>query len=385
MVSLVECGLSLGFPPPRFHFNYDEGVLLSTVKVLALTKYGRIGASSRVRFMQYSQHLSQQGLDVTFRPLLSDEMLQQRYAEGGYKVRQLIEAYAVRCLDLLRASKFDLIWVEKEALQWCPLWFEQLLLGRFPFVLDFDDAVFHSYDQHPSAWVRRLYGRRLDRLMAKATAVVVGNEYLARRARAAGASWIELVPTVIDLDRYQLRSQRVASDQPPRVVWIGSPATQHYLEQLRRPLLELYRRQPFVFRVIGGDLDGLPEGIVESVVWQLSTEVQSIASSDVGVMPLPDTPWERGKCGYKLIQFMACGLPVVASPVGANKQIVRHGVNGFLSDSADQWVEYLYRLISNEALRERMGSAGRERVEDEYSLQAQGPRLATLLREAVGS
>ena len=384
-VLLVKCELSIGSPPLRLRSCYDEGVLLSTIKVLALTKYGCKGASSRMRFIQYSQYLSQQGLDVTLRPLISDEMLRQRYDEGGYKVRQLIGAYAVRCLNLFRARKFDLIWVEKEALQWWPLWLEQLLLGRVPFVLDYDDAVFHSYDQHPSTWVRRFYGHRLDRLMAKAKAVVVGNEYLAGRARAAGSSRIEVIPTVIDLERYPIGSQRVASNRLPRVVWIGSPATQHYLEQLRQPLLELSRRQPFVFRVIGGDLDGLPEGLVEPVAWELSTEVQNIASADVGVMPLLDTPWERGKCGYKLIQFMACGLPVVASPVGVNTEIVEPGENGFLASSEEEWISCLEALLVDISTCCRMGAAGRKRVEEHFSLQTQAPRMAQVLRDAASA
>jgi glycosyltransferase involved in cell wall biosynthesis len=122
---------------------------------------------------------------------------------------------------------------------------------------------------------------------------------------------------------------------------------------------------------------------VECVPWTEASEVAAIAECDIGVMPLFDSPWERGKCGYKLIQYMACGLPVVASSVGVNGQIVQEGISGFLADTAQAWVTVLAKLLADAALRQRMGHAGRLRVEQEYCLQVTGPRLVGLLRSAA--
>ena len=129
---------------------------------------------------------------------------------------------------------------------------------------------------------------------------------------------------------------------------------------------------------LGLELEARRVGNLEVIAWSEDTEVDAIQSMDIGVMPLPDTPWARGKCGYKLIQYMACGLPVVASPVGVNKEILEHGVNGFLAESDAEWRTAIEALISDPDLRRRMGAAGRKKVENEYSLQVWGPRVANL-------
>lgn len=355
--------------------------------ILSLTKYGRLGASSRLRSIQYLPWLRHMGFVVTSQSLLSDELLQARYSHGVYGL-SLLWAYARRLRALMVRQEFDLVWIEKEALPWWPLWFELALLRGVPYVLDYDDAVFHNYDQHSNPWVRRFYGRRLDGLMANAALVVGGNNYLAQRARDAGAPWVEVVPTVIDLVRYPSQPQTLVEPPVdgglPRVVWIGSPSTVRYLQLIREPLQALSARQPFVLRVIGGGAVDLPGVQVEVVPWTEATEVENISACQVGVMPLLDSVWERGKCGYKLIQYMACGLPVVASGVGVNPEIVRHDENGFVANTADEWVTSLGKLLQSPSLRRQMGAAGRHRVENEYCIQKTGPRTAQLLRSAAG-
>ncbi|CAJ0894406.1 glycosyltransferase family 4 protein [Ralstonia mannitolilytica] len=351
------------------------------LKVLALTKYGRLGASSRLRFFQYFPWLEGAGMKIVEHTLLSDQMLQRRYASGRYEPMSLLHAYFERCLKLMRRHQFDLIWIEKEALQWTPLWLERGLLRGIPYVLDYDDAVFHNYDQHANRWVRRLYGHRLDGLMAQAALVVVGNDYLAQRARDAGAKKVEVVPTVIDLERYRTNATPVKSSVP-RIVWIGSPSTTRYLNLVAKPLRELITRQPFVLRVIGGEGTSLPDIPIEELSWSEASEVAMIQESDIGIMPLEDSVWERGKCGYKLIQYMACGLPVVASDVGVNSQIVMQGKNGYLAQAAADWIAALETLLMDRALRSRMGLAGRQRVEDLYCVQRTGDRMAQLLADS---
>jgi len=223
-------------------------------------------------------------------------------------------------------------------------------------------------------------------LMANATVVVGCNQYLAQRARDAGALHVEILPTVIDLIRYTCKREApvctTVMDEPPRIIWIGSPSTVRYLQLLREPLQALSKNQPFIFRMIGGgivDLFGLQ---VEVMPWVEETEVENIRACDLGVMPLLDSPWEQGKCGYKLIQYMACGLPVVASPVGVNCHIVEHGVNGFLAETPEEWEQALGTLMADANLRQRMGLAGRSKVEQNYCVQVTAPKLIELFRVA---
>ncbi|WP_059411147.1 glycosyltransferase family 4 protein [Cupriavidus basilensis] len=350
------------------------------MKVLLLTRYGRMGASSRLRMLQFLPWLKEAGLESNAQALLDDEMLQKKYRSGGYNRRAMMAAYGARMRSLGRRRESDLVWIEKEALPWFPASVEHALLRGVPYVLDYDDALFHNYDLHRSMLVRRLMGRRIDRLMAGARLVVAGNEYLAKRAREAGARWVEIVPTVIDLDRYRV-GDRPSPAGVTRIVWIGSPSTAAYLEALEEPLRRLAARHQFKLRVIGADVS--MHGVdVECLPWSEGSEVAAIAECHVGIMPLKDSPWERGKCGYKLIQYMACGLPVVASPVGVNVQIVRDGENGFLADGPQAWETRLGQLLENESLRESMGRAGRCRVEQEYCVQQVAPRLTRLLLQA---
>jgi glycosyltransferase involved in cell wall biosynthesis len=336
-----------------------------------------------MRFYQYFPDLAKAGLQVEVQPLFDDASLSARYTAGQYGLKVVAQSFASRFACLWQRKKFDVLWIEKEALPWWPVCLESSLLVGLPYVLDFDDAVFHNYDLHRFGWVRYFYGKRLDRLMAGAALVVGGNEYLASRARAAGASWVEVLPTVIDLDRYAVKPiSKIYADSLLRIVWIGSPSTACYLEMLREPLQALSLRVPFVLRVIGATVDW-PGVNFECVQWTQDTEVASLAECTVGVMPLQDSAWERGKCGYKLIQYMSCSLPVVASPVGVNTEIVEDGTNGFCAATGTDWVVALERLLTDAELRSRMGRVGRLHVEAKYCLQVTGPRMVELLNKSA--
>lgn len=356
--------------------------------LLLLPKFSRLGASSRLRTLQYMPWLETAGFDISVQPLISNELLTKRYKNGSYGLA-LLFAYVLRLRALISRARFGLLWIEKEALPWFPVWVELTLLKGVPYVLDYDDAVFHNYDQHRNGVVRRVFRRRLDRLMAHASLVIVGNNYLAQRAQSAGAKWVEIVPTVVDLARYPepqkvLLTQTPEGDSRPRIVWIGSPSTVQYLDLLREPLRKLATLQTFVFRVIGGGPVEIPGVQVEEVPWSELTEVDDISDCQVGVMPLLDSFWERGKCGYKLIQYMACGLPVVASDVGANSDIVIDDLNGYLARGPEDWVGALAKLLSSPKLRAEMGANGRRRVEEQYCIQKTGPRMAQFLLRAFG-
>ena len=354
------------------------------MKVLLLTRYDRLGASSRMRMLQYLPCLESSGIDMTVSPLFPDAYV-KGLQQGQRNPWQMLGAYWRRLRTLLGSGNHELLWIEKECLPWLPAWVEQVLLpARIPYVLDYDDAVFHYYDEHRSAVVKHLLGNKHPALMRNAALVVAGNPYLARFARSAGAPWVEVVPTTVDLTRYETIEAQGSTEaqSQPCVGWIGQRTTADFLY----PLAPLFERLTATglgrFAAIGIDTQalGLP---MASVPWSESSEVASIQGFDVGIMPLLDGPFERGKCGYKLIQYMACGLPVVASPVGVNAEIVEHGVNGFLANSPQEWEDALTTLLTDPALRQRMGHAGRRKVENHYSLQVTGPRLADLLKSAA--
>jgi hypothetical protein len=230
--------------------------------------------------------------------------------------------------------------------------------------------------------VRALLGRKIDSVMRRADLVLAGNPYLAERARTARANRVEIIPTVVDLERYTPTGSR--RDSKPVVIgWVGSPTTALYLAPVKRLLSRLATRYPISCVAIGARQDQVADGPFIATAWSEAGEVKLLSEIDIGIMPLPDEPYTQGKCGYKLIQYMACGLPVVASAVGVNKEIVREGENGFLATSDREWEDALVRLILDPDLRRRMGVAGRIRVEAEFSLQRQAPRLEQLLRSVT--
>lgn len=353
------------------------------MKILLLARYGVQGASSRLRLFIYLQVLAASGVECGVSSLIDDVLLLGKYKQGRFSFWDLLIAYWRRIKILTGRKQFDLVWIEKEALPWFPVSLERFLLRGTPYVLDFDDAVFHNYDLHYSSWVRFFWGQRISRLMEGAKLVIVGNNYLARWAKKSGAQRIEIIPTIIDLARYFPKPENSLIHKP-KIVWIGSPSTVKYLLDLAEPLMVLAKRQSFTLRVIGGGVLVMPGVDIEIVPWSVDTEATAIAECDIGIMPLRDTPWEQGKCAYKLIQYMACGLPTVASPVGANLDVVIKGETGFFADKPSAWIEILESLLRDTSLRLRLGQAGRLRVETEYCLQQTAPKLVRLLSVAGG-
>lgn len=261
-----------------------------------------------------------------------------------------------RLTAMARGPFHDLVYLERELLVSCSPLLEKWAMGLCAkSIFDFDDAI---YLRHPEA---------IAAICRRATRVIAGNEHLAAWARAH-TDRVSVVPTPVDTDRCAPGKRDAGT-----VVWTGSTDNLRYLKAIRDRI-----KRPL--RVVCNTKPDFP---CEYVPWSPVTEVEAVRSASVGIMPLPDDEWARGKCGLKLIQYMACGLPVVASPVGVNAKIVRHGENGFLASTADEWQGALAQLIADPQLRARMGAAGRALVTKEYSLNAQVPRVAETLRTAA--
>ena len=349
-------------------------------RVMLLSRYSQQGASSRLRTLQYLDALSRRGFDFTVDHLLDDRYLGDLYAGRGVAWAPVVRAYARRAAlrDSIRA--FDVVWLEKEAFPWLPAGAERWLLnGSTPLVVDYDDAIFHRYDAHAWGAVRHLFGKKIDGVMRAAAVVVAGNEYLAERARHAGAGRIEIVPTAVDTDRYVVRDS-MKSSAAFTIGWIGTPHTARYLHDIA-PALRRIAAAGDVRFVFVGCPPSLDLGIAyEARPWSEATEVDDLRAFDVGLMPLRDAPFERGKCGYKLIQYMACGVPVVASPVGVNATIVRSGANGYLATTEGEWCDALDALRFDASRAREMGLRGRALVEADYSTRAVVRRLEAILR-----
>lgn len=358
------------------------------MKVALLTKYGDMAASTRQRFHQYAPFLRTEGFELLVRPLLDDDYLEQLYKGGHRKSRHVAARYLDRLAWLVSCPDADLIWLHCELFPFLPGLVERLahLPGK-PVVFDYDDAIFHNYDRHRNPLVRALLGRKLRNTISGARLVIAGNAYLADYARAS-CSHVAIVPTVVDTRIYceapAAPDRAAAPDRQLHVGWIGTPSTwSEYVSGLLPTLMPTLHSVDARLVVMGAGYHAAAQPRLDLHEWSEEAEVPFLQSLDIGIMPLTDTPWARGKCGYKLIQYMACGLPVIASPVGVNAEIVEHGVNGFLASTEAEWTEALLALLSNSKLRKQMGKEGRRKVERDYSLQVWGPRIAQMLRDVA--
>lgn len=339
-------------------------------KILFLTKYDNLGASSRYRFYQFFEFYEKEGFECIKRSFFNDAYLIDKYKANKSSPAKVLLAFIKRFLVLFSLFKYDKVVIEKELFPYFPAIFEKILnLVGVKYIVDYDDALFHQYDNHYSKWVRKLLGNKIAKVMRYSSLVVAGNDYLADYAIQSGAKNIQLIPTVIDLRRYPKEYKDYVYDKPI-IGWIGTPSTVKYVHDLISVFEKLYKKIPFTLHIIGANLDADVNFDHKSIKWSEETEVKEIQKFDIGIMPLPDSPWERGKCGFKLIQYMGCSKPVVASPVGVNSIIVKIDENGFLATDLDQWFSSLLTLLSTPSARTEMGKKSRLLVENQYCIDA---------------
>lgn len=346
------------------------------MRVRALTRYSRRGASSRVRVYQFLDALEQLGVHCDVQPLLGDAYLGHLYDGEQLDRLGVLRAYAERLAELLRPGHHDVTWVQKELLPFVPHLVERQLLGDY--VFDFDDAVHLRYKRSANPILRATLGRKFDQVLANARSVIAGNAYLADVARQAGASDVTIIPSVVPVEHYPLKE--LPPSEPLVIGWIGSTNTVHYLERLRFVFELVGKKRPLEVMVVGAQMEKGRQFRTRCVEWSEDSETRLVSEMHIGVMPLDDTEWERGKCAYKAIQYMAAARPVVASAVGANRDVIQDGVTGYLATSHDQWQDALERLAGHPSEARTMGKRGRARVEAHYSVDSQAPRLAAVLR-----
>jgi glycosyltransferase involved in cell wall biosynthesis len=249
-------------------------------------------------------------------------------------------------------------------------------------VFDFDDAVMFHELEHGKPLRAKSFAKFL-RTVRACRAVVAGNEFLAGFARPI-CSEVHVLPTPIDTERYQPRGP-ASRDGTFTVGWIGTPGGLVHLTALADVLRDMTRKaEGFCLKIVSSDFIDLPGVEVVRKRWRLEEEITDLQTFDIGIMPLQDTLWTRGKCGYKILQYMGVGLPVVASPVGINTELVRHGETGFLAADAPTWRDALERLAADHTVRARMGTAGRARVLRHYSRTAYVAAYVSILEGVRG-
>ncbi len=352
-------------------------------KILFLPKYAPAGASSRYRTFQFLDLFRQQGIHADAVPFFSDSYVKHLYFHEPLKKILKLPWYYLRRIDnVLRAGKYDLVFIEKELIPYFPGILEQYLYRRnIPYILDYDDAVFHHYDQ--SRGLGRLFAGKIPRILSKANGVIAGSPYLAEYAQRFSDNVIE-IPTVIDLQKYQ--SPKSEFGQTPVFGWLGSPSTTHYINGLIPQISEFLTRSGSCIHLIGYDSSAWKWGqqaAIRIIPWSAEGEISEIMKLDVGLMPLDDTLWSKGKCGFKLIQYMACGLPVIASDIGVNRKLIEPGRNGFLVNTRNDWIEAMQYTMEHKGRLAEMGQEGRKKVEEKYNRDAVFPVMLAFLKNCL--
>ncbi|MEE9614059.1 MAG: glycosyltransferase family 4 protein [Thermodesulfobacteriota bacterium] len=317
------------------------------------------GFDLRYRCLEYMDSFKEHGVEV--------DVLR---VEGN-----LLKRYA----NFFRLGGYDVVIIQRKVLSSLDGFAVRKMAGSV--IFDFDDAIMYRSskwgDPHSPSKMERF-----ERMIRMSDRVFAGNSFLkAEAARFTSEGNVAVVPTVVDLKKYSLKDYDRAGDTVT-IGWLGSGGTIPYLEGLKPALEKLGERYPNVrLKIVCDRFFDCDNMEVVKKQWSADDEVEDLKSFDIGVMPLTDDIWTRGKCGLKLLQYMGVGLPVVCSPVGANRDIVADGVNGFWASTEDEWVEKLSTLVEDAVLRRRMGMAGYERVRDSYSVEAVFPTILNVVRE----
>ena len=346
-------------------------------KILMLTRYGKKGASSRYRFYDYKPFFEEKGYICDVNPLLDDNYLKQRYGNDFSWRFTLLMCYFKRFLIIYKLRRYDLVFIEKEVFPYLPYWFEFFILFNINYALDYDDAIFHTYDDSENWLVRWFLRNKISKLIKRSRLVVSGNNYLDDYAVKSKALDTIIVNTNVNIGLYKAKT--IKKNSQFTIVWIGSPSTASYISIVEEPLKFICKKYSARFIMIGGmyEIEGMD---IEYLEWSSETEIEILKSCHVGIMPLYDKGWEKGKCGFKLIQYMASKLPVIASPVGINSDLILNGKNGYLANSTAEWIDALDSIYSS---GDEMGKIGFSLVEKKYSILSSAPYLIDSLKNLI--
>lgn len=346
------------------------------IRVRFLTQTDEQGASARLRVYSYVNYLAAEGLQITVDPA-NTEATTIGYARTALqRMTGIVETAALN----------DVIVIQRDFVNHMVPWIEWLYAksGR-PLILDVDDAIDLRPPGHPEGWRSKLLGTdgKLESLARMAHTVVAGNHYLAGRIREWNPN-VQVIPTCLDLSAWPRPApRRLPAGRPIVIGWIGSPLTTFYLGFVKEALRGIAARRQIVFRTVGATAlswEGVP---LEQRIWRAETELAEIEQFDIGIMPLTDDEWSRGKCGTKIIQYFAAAVPVVASPVGMNVDALDGGKAGLLASTTREWTEAFDRLLGDPGLYTQLSVAGRDRAETQYDLRRYVPLWSEIIHKAA--
>lgn len=363
------------------------------MKVLALASYPIEAAATRYRLAQFVEPLSERGIDLSVRPFLDSHLFAALYRRK--ELPRVVFGVAVAALkrvsDTVAARSADVLLVQREAMLFGPPVFEWLTarLGKRPLVLDLDDATYVSYTSptygRAGSWLK--WFSKTDDLIGWAQVVTCGNRSIAEYVESKGGR-ARIIPTVVDTERFRPRA-RTDKGVAPVLGWIGTHSTFPYLESIFPALQELARHHTFKLKIVGaGRAEVKLAGVeVENLEWSLEREIEDFQSFDIGLYPIDAAlyadKWAAGKSGFKAIQYMAVGIPYIATPVGASAEIGTEGVTHFSASTADDWRTHLHLLLTDRERRAAMGEAGRRHALQHYTVPQQADKMASALREAA--
>lgn len=357
------------------------------MKILFWVPYPTEGPSNRFRIEQYLPYLKEKGIGYSLCPFWESEVYKILYENGHYlkKTRYLIKGSINRIRDLIGLSGHDLVFIHREAYPIGGACLEKIVSAKKPVIYDFDDSIFLPTYSSANRVARLLKKpRKIADILKVSDAVIAGNSYLKEYAVQYNNN-VTVMPTPIDTDKYSPLKD-TALDNKKKVVigWIGSYTNNPYLNIVKSVILELIKKYANLIeiRLVGcrDNFLDIPQVVYRS--WSLSKEVSDLQGFDIGIMPIYDDEWTRGKCAFKILQYMSVGVSVVASPVGLNKEIISDGSNGFLAGDEKEWFQRLCLLIDNPRLRHRLALEARSTVEREFSLKVMAPRFIDILEKA---
>ena len=340
----------------------------------------------RFRIEQWEPHLRRRGVHISYSPYATPSLGRILHRPGGQvrKAGLILSADLRQTARIVGARRFDLVYIFREAALIGPAFIESMIAWQgLPIVFDFDDAIFVPYKSPSNGYLSYLKCfSKTNRICSLATHIMAGNPYLREYAQQFNNE-VTVIPTTIDTDRYrpELRASKPA--EIPVIGWTGSHSTLQHLQTAVPALSRLAKLHRFRLVAIGAEAPDIPGVPTESRVWRSETEVQDLLDIDIGIMPLPDDLWTRGKCGLKALQYMALGIPPVVSPVGVNTDIVSNNRNGLVADTDEEWVEKLSNLLTDRDLRLRLGRAARKTVEDRYAARVVARRVFGIFEKAA--
>ncbi len=347
--------------------------------------------SQRFRFEQYFKFLAKNNYEYDFSYLIDEKSDKVFYSKGNYvgKFVIFVKSFFKRLGDVYKAYSADIIFIQREAFMTGSIFFEKRFAKtKAKVIFDFDDSIWKQQETETTANKALLWLKRPSKtadIIRLSDLIFAGNEYLASYARQYN-SHVVIVPTTIDTDEYKPSYQK-KSDNRICIGWSGSITTiDHFCFAI--PALQKLKakyQDKIYFKVIGDKNYRNDQLGIQGIAWSKKDEISELQSFDIGIMPLPDDEWAKGKCGLKGLQYMALAIPTIMSPVGVNKDIIKDGEDGYLASGVEEWVSKISSLIESETLRQQMGQKGRQVVEDKYSVTANQSLYLRLFNELTAS